>query len=284
MARRTDSHVISDLALNRVMQICGECGWACETVHKDYGEDLLIQTHYKGIVDHYRIWIQVKGTRNIKRFYSKDQGYSIMIPVQQMLKWVRSKEIIVVILWDVENDLGLWAMPQDFIDDWNIYTTEGKKVRLNFQDTAVFDKEQAVEISWRARIDHYTDLIDQAAQAEREYLKIPAGKRDPEKKSRIPLLVSDLLRMLGILKGDFLEKESVEFYHNQLKELSESMPKEEAEALAVCLVILKELYRVSPKGASPVSLIAACHALIQFCLRHGNCAHLHVYNADVWRS
>src|SRR5689334_2501887 len=134
MARRTDSHVVADLALNRVIQICGECGWACEVVHKDYGEDILVQTSYKGVIDHYRIWVQVKGTRNIHRFYSKAHGYSLMVPTQQMLKWVRSKEITVVILWDVESDFGLWTMPGDSTDDWDIYTTSAKKIRLQFQD------------------------------------------------------------------------------------------------------------------------------------------------------
>lgn len=81
MPRRPDSHIVADIALNRVMSTCADCGWAVEVVHKDYGDDLLVQPNYYGLQDQNRIWIQVKGTRNIGRMRGKASGYSISIPI-----------------------------------------------------------------------------------------------------------------------------------------------------------------------------------------------------------
>ena len=282
MPRRTDSHVISDQALNRVMQICGECGWACEVVHKDYGEDIVVQTHYKGLMDHFRIWIQVKGTRDIERFHSRIHGYSVMVPVNQLLKWVRNKEVTVVVLWDVDRGFGLWAIPKDGTDEWKVYQATGRKTRLNFQDRSVFSAEQAFQISWRARIEHYSDLVDQAIKEDRICLEFAGAITDPKERSRVPLLAGDFLRILGILQDDCLDKEFIESYQEELKRLNGSCPHAEIEFAAACYLFASELDKISPGCSVPFSVLTACCYLIVFCAQHGNQAHLHISNADAW--
>lgn len=68
MPKRPHSHRVADQAVNRVESIFVNCGWACDRIQHDYGEDLLIQTALKDEVDPHRIFVQVKRTTDIQRF------------------------------------------------------------------------------------------------------------------------------------------------------------------------------------------------------------------------
>jgi Domain of unknown function (DUF4365) len=210
MPRRPDSHVVADLALNRVANICSECGWACETVHKDYGDDLLVQTNHFGLVDYNKIWIQVKGTRDISKMLSQKSGYSISVSLDHAFKWARSMDLVVVVLWDVEKDFGLWTLPKDGLDEWNWRNQKSQKIKLLFNKNSLFDAKQAKMIAWLARIDHYAALVSKARDRDVAYLSDDSIKSQGQHKSWTSLIAYDFLKLLFVLGNESVDSAFVE--------------------------------------------------------------------------
>jgi hypothetical protein len=201
MPRRPDSHVIADIAVGHVTEICNRCGWASEVVKKDYGEDLLVQPSFGGVVDHNRIWIQVKGTRSLDRFRTRSHGLSLMVSLDQALRWVRSAEMVIVVLWDVEREVGLWSIPQQDLHEWNLVAFKQRKTRLLFTEEKVFDVSSVARLGWRARMDHYANLLTRALDEDYQNSclaeETQAVKGDSQ--SRIPLIAFDFLKRVGVL-------------------------------------------------------------------------------------
>src|SRR5262245_49606300 len=57
MPLRSNGHDVADLAVDAVVSMAHKCGWACERVTADYGEDLLVQPVLDRVVDDCRIWV-----------------------------------------------------------------------------------------------------------------------------------------------------------------------------------------------------------------------------------
>ncbi|MCH7663126.1 MAG: DUF4365 domain-containing protein [Chloroflexi bacterium] len=226
MPERPESHVIADRAVNSVMTICGNVGWACEVVHKDYGDDLVAQTTLQEQVDPFRIWIQVKGTHDIALFRNKSGSYSINVSFDHALKWIRSTDPVVVVLWDVTDDFGLFTIPKDSMDQWDLYLEPDKQNKLNFASTAVFDEAEATKISWRARINHYATLMASAIQLDEWHLEMSdLGPEAAQKHhSQVPLLAFDLLKRIGVLDNHFIDPEFLDYYENAMTNISRKEP------------------------------------------------------------
>lgn len=204
MPRRTRSHVIGDIAVSRVASICNELGWACEPVQKDYGEDLWLQTTIGEKVDHHRIWFQVKATDNIERYKNRRGEINYVVDLNHALRWVRSLELVVFILWDVKNDIGYWTIPKDNVTDWDLWESKGKTSKLMFNKKSKFDVSSAEKLSWIARISFYNSLLAQAQQAGIQYereknlgLSTPRNSHE-----RLNLISFDFLRTIGFFKDD----------------------------------------------------------------------------------
>jgi hypothetical protein len=157
MPKRTDQQVVSDMALSRVRNVFSDCGWASEVVHNDYGEDLLVQTSYYGLMDSFKIWVQVKGTNDLEQFQTKKYGYSIRVSLEHAFKWARSQDLVAVILWDVNTNRSLWGIPKDDLDEWSWRNFDSKSVRLRFRQGAPFDIAAAQKLCCEARIAHYNN-------------------------------------------------------------------------------------------------------------------------------
>lgn len=159
MPHRPRSHVVGDIALSRVAAICNDLGWTCEAIHKDYGEDLWVQTTVGDIVDHHRIWFQVKGTDNIERYKNKRGVISYVVDVNHAMRWVRSIELVVVVLWDIKADAGYWTLPKDNFTDWDLWDRRIKTVKLVFKKKNRFNSSAAHHISKIARSNFYNTLL-----------------------------------------------------------------------------------------------------------------------------
>lgn len=260
MPQRPDHHVVADMALESVIHICVQCGWACEPVHKDYGDDVLVQTSYNGMLDYSRIWIQVKGTRNINRFYSKKNGYSMKVSLDHALKWVRSADLVVVVLWDVEKNFGLWSIPKDSVDEWDWYLLKTEKSRLIFKENSLFDVENALKIGWIARVNHYQSLLNNALDRDLHYQEFPHHKPD-DYKDRAPLITFDFLRLVQILDDEFIDMAFYEYYRNTMDEIRKKHPDEPedmVEGEAAMLSILRWINYVSKGCGVPTTLLVNC--------------------------
>ena len=201
MPNRPREHIVGDLARAEVQRLCLENGWACDPVQSDYGEDLLVQTQLDGEMDPFRIWIQVKGTGKPESYRLASGDFSYPVSVDLALKWMRSREVILFVLWDVTQKIGYWALPRSAFDPWEVYQAEGGVIHLRIQRSRVFDCEQARDVSWSARIDHYTVLLREAERRD----ELVAQESTERLKSNVPLVTLDLLSMLKILDQDGLD-------------------------------------------------------------------------------
>ncbi|WP_338601605.1 DUF4365 domain-containing protein [Saccharopolyspora sp. SCSIO 74807] len=170
MTARPNEHVIGDQAAAAVRLIWNRQGAAVDEIHKDYGEDLLVKTRVRGRVDPRPIWVQVKGTeRNCL-----DEGTnlpSVNLSVRQLIRWSRFGDPVLVVLWDVANNVGWYAIPADHDFDFTTLLEAGqKKVSIPFSRDAKFDTATADILAWEARLlaamrlmkASYHDMIDVA--------------------------------------------------------------------------------------------------------------------------
>jgi hypothetical protein len=82
--------VIADIAINHVEAVLLSKGWAVERIERDYGEDLLVQSTHAGIVDPFKILIQVKGSRAAPR-------RTIAFDMFHLWRWRNNSELVVLV-------------------------------------------------------------------------------------------------------------------------------------------------------------------------------------------
>jgi uncharacterized protein DUF4365 len=272
MPKRPESHVVGDIAVSRVTQICNECGWACETVHKDYGEDLLVQTRHRGVMDASRIWIQVRGTKNIARFGRSGGAYSLNIPLGLMLKWIRSADLVVVVLWDLRRNRGIWTIPEDSWEEFGLLLKK-RKASVLFQESSVFDKNSATKIGWIARIRNYDRLV---SYHKRRYLaeieELEPGIADSKRPKPDAFVVAfDFLRLLGVISTKSLTKRFLLELVKTRNLLMSKFPGESLEAYAgqaKILAILRVVHQRTGGCPIPVTLLRECYDLLELLSRN----------------
>ncbi|WP_437069567.1 hypothetical protein, partial [Streptomyces sp. enrichment culture] len=71
-----------------------------------------------------------------------------------MLRWSRSADMIVVVLWDVTNYRGWYTTPQGQFDHMHLTELESGKIPLRFHRSQELNATSVEELSWRAHIDH----------------------------------------------------------------------------------------------------------------------------------
>jgi hypothetical protein len=162
MPKRPHSHRVADQAVNRVESIFVNCGWACDRIQHDYGEDLFVQTALNDEVDPHRIFVQVKGTTDIQRFRNKRLAYSLGVPKRLALRWARSAELVVIVLWDVGRDRGVWASSLEFPPEQDWQLVRGRSVRIKFRNNSPFNETQVRKLGWLARVWHLEKILQQA--------------------------------------------------------------------------------------------------------------------------
>jgi hypothetical protein len=241
------------------MKICNDCGWACEVVHKDYGDDLLVQTQHKGEIDHSRIWIQVKGTKNMRRFFSKKHGYSVKVSLEHALRWARSADLAVIVLWDIEKNMGLWALPINCLNQRDLSIFQSKTSRLTFNEESVFDTGQALKLAWMARIHHSSRLVNEAVTSDIEIAhfrgKIPRAKRGYTNLGA--LIALDFLKLIDVVRPRSIHPQFVKWYRNASHRLRKEYPghsPEQIQDMAITLVILGTVDNIA-RGCGLPSLL-----------------------------
>ncbi len=261
MPKRPAAHTIGDVAANRVAEIFLSCGWACETIKQDYGEDLLVQPTLNGELDHFRLWIQVKGTKNIARYRTRRFGLSMNIAANTVLKWIRSPELCVVVLWDLTNNTGLWSIPRDYADESKIYLEGAKTIRILFNKKQKLSKKSALKIGWRGRISHFNRLLIEARNNEIEHemaRSLPGFKQSKTSLGRPPIIAFDFLKSVGVIDDEYLHPRFESYVRNAEKNFSRHYPEEPVEERrkqAVMLAVLGRVRDVCGKGVGLPTLL-----------------------------
>lgn len=160
LQRPEESHGVDGIACSQLQTICAIQNWAVDRVKEDYGEDLMIQTtHSDSNIDHFKTWIQVKGTSDIEKYRQKSGDLVRYIDFAHLYKWLRSTELCILILWDTNKNRGLYFIPKDEVDEWAFYTERSESIRICFDDSHVVDAKSMPSLAWRSRINHFQCLI-----------------------------------------------------------------------------------------------------------------------------
>jgi len=195
MPKRTRQHVVGDRASHAVQEIIVRAEFAVETVQNDYGEDLLVQTSHADEIDASRLWFQVKGTEHIARHRRHSGELAYSVPYAHAIKWARSSDPVVVVLWDVPGETGYFARPVEQVDEWNYLQTHRKTTTLLFSPSDRLDVDAVRKLAWASRLKRYELLI--LAARESEHSRHLSGS---DRRSLSPILALDLLELLGFVE------------------------------------------------------------------------------------
>ncbi|MDE3067018.1 MAG: DUF4365 domain-containing protein [Verrucomicrobiota bacterium] len=260
MPKRTQSHVTADIAVTRVVSIFTELGWACQTVEHDYGEDVFVQSAVNESVDPFRLWVQVKETEDAEVLRNKEGRFVWRVSHDHVLRWIRSLETIVVVLWDIKTDRGYWVEPREEFTEWECYLPDRKQASLLFSESKLFDRAAANKLIWEARITHYSLLIALAKAMEFRILK--AKEKDPNAHSdfRNPIhtLTLDLLRALDFIGKDGVsseERKKIEGVAQRLVKDDPTLPIKRARLSSLLLAILSHAHKKCPGLAVPEDML-----------------------------
>ncbi|WP_392967457.1 DUF4365 domain-containing protein [Streptomyces sp. LN245] len=134
-------------------QIWNGLGHAVDEINEDYGEDLLVQACLDDRMDPSRLWIQVKGTeRNLSN--TRRPLPSVGVKAEQILRWARSADLVVVVLWDVKNNVGYYSVPAGHFDHADLSEARDGRLPLRFSHGNPLNAETVTHLAWSARIRH----------------------------------------------------------------------------------------------------------------------------------
>ena len=156
MPNRPEQHRIAESARLAVSQIWNEVG-AVEELRRDYGEDLLVQTSLHGHMDASRLWVQVKGTKQVRA--TGTNRITIRLRADTVLHWARSADLLVLILWDTTQNIGWYMVPSGAMLHLELFQKGRDKVTLPINADAVFDIGAARRIAWGARLEHLARFV-----------------------------------------------------------------------------------------------------------------------------
>jgi hypothetical protein len=156
--------VAGAIAATRVRNVWETAGAAVEEIKSsDYGEDFLIQTSWKGVMDHSRIWVQVKGHDEIRiNSRTGNPAPQRKISVGHALRWFGSADLVVVIQWDLKRDIGWYALPVYQIDPVELTLSGQQTTSIHFDGGCIFNVESANSLAWLARQEHALRAIGRA--------------------------------------------------------------------------------------------------------------------------
>ena len=201
MPGRPDEHVVAERAISAVRRVWAETGAAVEEVHKDYGEDLAIQTRLNGRIDDSRIWVQVKGRTEVRGMGSPGgKAFVRNIPLDLVRRWAMMPELVVLVLWDVSADCGWYTFPADYYyGSWrNGWQTRSMSIPVYRENC--FDIQAAHEISWYGRISCLEGIVNGFYIALDEAVNNNESESAGPTKEAMINVIADFMVTLGILE------------------------------------------------------------------------------------
>ncbi len=207
MPKRPPEHITAGRARAAVEAVIAEAGFAVEVVKNDYGEDLLVQTSHAGKMDASRMWLQVKGTRDSQQYRRATGSFAYSVPIDHAIRWLRSGDLVIVVLWDVVNRTGWYAVVADQVDEWDSAEAGTSSLVVRFSPKHVFDSDAACSLSWRSRIMRYRALLLDASDVDREREAMDDAQNEGSAPGEVrpihgvtTLLALDFLRTLGMVR------------------------------------------------------------------------------------
>jgi hypothetical protein len=158
-------------------------GHAVEPISPDYRNHLLVQPAHNGRMDPNRMWVQVKamnsGSRRLRH----------RVPVEQIMRSLRSVDSTLLVLWDTGSDQGWFSYP----DQVDLSVLGHQTATIHFDSENVLDLGAVGGIVWASRLGHYEYLCARAQIAAEQ-----AGEDGSENEFTPSLVASDLLVLLDV--------------------------------------------------------------------------------------
>lgn len=123
-----------------------------------------MQTCLRGRVDPTRIWVQVKGTGRDRSDESKSLP-SLSLKADQLLRWARTSDLVIVVLWDVVSNCGWYVLPQGMYDHMYLADRGTGRISLKFDRSQRFDLDAAERLAWETRLVHADRHLQEAVGA-----------------------------------------------------------------------------------------------------------------------
>lgn len=169
-------HQIADQATARVREIWASVGAAAEEIRQDYGEDLLVQTCHDGKMDAARLWVQVKGVQAAPEMNVPDGRARIPVRADTALRWARTADLLLLVLWEVEGNRGWYSIPDFFDLHSELVLKDREPISLEVCAGDVFNAKSAERITWRARLDHLGGFIRNLRRWQMDEKQIDEGR------------------------------------------------------------------------------------------------------------
>jgi hypothetical protein len=199
--KRTRAHVTADQGLTRVMRLCTDAGWAADRVVSDYGEDLIVQTIYGESLDTFRTLVQVKTT-------NRSVGgakLSCRVSRDHALRWVRSAEPVVIVLWHKPSERGWYSVPRDRMNEYQLLLSPLKSTEIIFNREAELTIQNLQKLAWELRLGYFKNQLLAVARADHDEVLARADGFDmPNYQSRMRIVLFNLFRFLHIATDDGL--------------------------------------------------------------------------------
>jgi hypothetical protein len=187
-------------ALHAVSDLIADAGPAPEGIVNAYGEDLLVQTDHGFQMDASRLWVQVEGTAEIDSYRLEESGFHLSISTEMAMRWVRTLDMVLAVLWDVGGDVGWYALPTKQVDPVECVGSGEEDVTIYFDEDDVLTKEAVDSLVWRSRLEHYRLLVlsardAQVAREEEEAKSRKKKKRHVHERVLFAMDFTDLLKI-----------------------------------------------------------------------------------------
>jgi hypothetical protein len=194
-------------------------GHAVERVFQDYGDDFVVQTILDGEIAPIRIYVQVKGTQRMAS-HLRNGSYKVSVTLAHALKWARTCDLVVLALWDIKTNRGVWTLPVDQIDELDVALWQSRGFRFSLDPDAELTLESVQHLVWRARLGSY-ELRVNSLLATGQLL--PVFTDDIYEASRlvrrVVWIMTSFLNLIGILNDHYAVRDDVKKLYTLLSKM-----------------------------------------------------------------
>ncbi|CAH1043798.1 DUF4365 domain-containing protein [Halomonas sp. TD01] len=154
MAKRTNNHKLGDLGELKVRMIFSEAGFAISEMSKDYGEDFFVFGEDAGVIEPFRIYVQVKTSEKNDQHKSDWTIYEDCLTVRN---WIIGNDLTILVRHNKKSGEYKFCVPEDEVEYWNLPFIKDSDIAINCNEN--FDAEAAKKLMWMARIRHYDRIV-----------------------------------------------------------------------------------------------------------------------------
>ncbi|WP_438036994.1 DUF4365 domain-containing protein [Sorangium sp. So ce204] len=270
--KRPKAHTKGALGVAGLTKACLECEWACDPVLSDYGEDLIVQTTLNEEVDTFRTLFQVKCTEKIR---ARGSSFKWRIRREHALRWHRSREPVVLVIWELASGTGWFALPREQTSEFALLTSSRRTVSVLFEKSSCITRQKLEQLAWRLRLKHYEERMVVAHDADMTRLEF-GQKKSPDGtgfQSSLAVIAFDLLHTIGIMRRGKLAPVVLSRFANlrrliasrdQALPVDERATPEHLDDMAATLFVIAQIQEVASTATPTALSTLAAHYLLLF--------------------